>query len=359
MSELGFDPNPVLAADAPLSVVDATVLFRGTVPRRRGTAHLAQLDSGRLLLAFTIRRPQAAGMAGALMLTRSDDGGRTWDEPIPMLAYPGWNGYAMGMFRIRDDLIRLSLGRVRVDRSLGGDEPFSGWWTGDAESRDGGDSWTEPGPEIRWFPYWTELYGPSNPHPLADGRLLWLGTGTNGRDEGWQVGVTTTDADGSTYGPVTTVAAAADRNYADPDMERLSDGRFVAVIREMVTRRSVAAVSSDDGATWSPPVPTGFGGSNHNLTVLNSGTLLCAYRDEDPSQYGVSLSVSDDGLSWRFIGRLYRAEPGIRHEPTLYCGYPAIARISRDELLCVLHTYVDDRGHADLHLIRLLDRSQA
>ena len=152
---------------------------------------------------------------------------------------------------------------------------------GRIESGDGGESWSEPGPEIRWFPYWTELYGPSNPHPLDDGRLLWLGTGTNGRDEGWQVGVSITDAEGSAYGPVSIVAAADDRNYADPDMARLPDGRFVAVIREMVTRRSVASISSDEGATWSSPAPTGFGGSNHNLTRLNSGALMCAYRDED------------------------------------------------------------------------------
>src|SRR5262249_36585608 len=132
---------------------------------------------------------------------------------------------------------------------------------------------------------------------------------------------------------------------------------FVVVIREMVTRRSVAAFSTDEGATWSAPVPTGFGGSNHNLTRLRSGALLCAYRDEDPNQYGVSLSVSNDGRSWRFIGQLYRAAAGIRHEPTLYCGYQAIARISPTELLCVLHSYVDDRGHADLHQIRLVDNS--
>ena len=353
------DPNPLLPADSPLEVIDARVLFRGEAPRRRGTANLVRLDTGRLLLAFTIRRPQAQGMAGSLLLTRSEDDGRTWDEPIAMLAYPSWNCNAFGLFRIRDDLLRLSLGRVRVDRSLGGDEPFAGWWTGESHSLDGGDSWSDPGPEVRLFPHWTELYGPSNPHPLTNGELLWIATGTVGRDEQWQVGVSRTNADGSSgYGPITLIAAAADRNFADPDMARLPDGRFVATIREMVTRQTFLAESADEGRTWSAPVPAPFRGANHCLVRLNSGALLVAYREEDPARRGVSLSVTEDGRDWRFAGQLYRGGPDSLHEPTMYCGYPAFARISEDELLCVLHTYVDAAGHGDLHLLRLRDRTR-
>ena len=118
------EPNPLLEPDAPLEVLEARVILSSPEPRRRGTAHLLRLDSGRILLAYTLRRPQTTGMSGALMLTRSDDDGRTWDEPYPMLAMPGWNALAMGLFKIRDDLLRFSLGRVLVDRSLGGDEPF-------------------------------------------------------------------------------------------------------------------------------------------------------------------------------------------------------------------------------------------
>ncbi len=297
-------------------------------------------------------------MSGALMLTRSDDDGRTWDEPYPMLAMPGWNALAMGLFKIRDDLLRFSLGRVLVDRSLGGDEPFSDWWSGEVESRDGGESWSAPGPELTLFPYWTELYGPTNPHPLADGRLLWVAMGTTGRDAGWQVGVTITDADGSAYGPITTVAAAPDRNFADSDLGRLRDGRFVAVMREMVTRQTHLSFSDDEGSTWSEPDLAGFQGSNIALFRLNDGTLLCGYRDEDPARWGVSLSVSDDGRTWRWIGQLYRGDANSRHEPTMYCGYPAFARLSQNELLCALHTYVDHDGRGDLQLFRLRDRTQ-
>jgi hypothetical protein len=262
----------------------------------------------------------------------------------------------MSFVPIRDRL-RLSLGYVTVDRSLGGDEPFSDWWSGEVESRDGGESWSTPGPQLTLFPYWTEMYGPSNPHPLADGRLLWIAIGTVGRDEGWRVGVTATDADGSAYGAVTVVAAAADRNFADADLARLDDGRFVAVMREMVTRQAFLSFSSDEGATWSEPEPAGFMGANIHLLRLNDGSLLCAYRDEDPDRRGVSVSVSRDGRSWRFVGQLYRGGPDARHEPTMYCGYPTFARLGNGDLLCVLHTYVDDAGRGDLHQLRIRDRT--
>ena len=129
-------------------------------------------------------------------------------------------------------------------------------------------------------------------------------------------------------------------------------------MREMVTRQTHLALSTDEGATWSAPELAGFQGSNITLVRLNDGTLLCAYRDEDPARWGVSLSVSEDGTAWRWIGQLYRGDANSRHEPTMYCGYPAFTRLSQGELLCVLHTYVDDAGRGDLQLIRLRDRTE-
>ena len=81
------------------------------------------------------------------MLTHSDDDGRTWDEPFPVYAVPGWDSLPLGgLAQIGDDLLQLIVGRVRFDASLGGDEPFAGWFMGSSESRDGGASWGEVGP---------------------------------------------------------------------------------------------------------------------------------------------------------------------------------------------------------------------
>jgi hypothetical protein len=263
-----------------------------------------------------------------------------------------------GLARLSDDLIRLIVGRIKLDFALGGLEPISDWYVCALESRDGGRTWSDPGPEIRLFPCWTELYGTSNPHPLPDGRYLWACMGTLGRDTGWRAGVTFTGPRGDDFAPPTIIAAAPDRDFADLDVVRLADGRFFAVIREFVTKESVSSHSRDGGRTWSPIRPTGFKGANIKLHRLRSGALLCVYRDEDPARPGVSCSVSDDsGETWRFVGQLYVAGADTTDTPGSPCGYPDIVSVGDDRLLCVLHTYPDADGHVDLHLLRLVDRS--
>ena len=197
-----MDPNPQLHADAPIEVVEARTLFRSPSIRRRGAASLRRLGSGRLLMAFLMGTGPEHVNDGAVMLTHSDDDGRTWDEPFPIYAYPGWDSLPLGgLAIIRDDLIQLIVGRVKFDASLGGDEPFAGWFMGATESRDGGASWSDVGPEITLFPQWTELYGASNPHLRSDGKLIWAVMGTLGRDREWQAAVTVSDPEGRAFEP--------------------------------------------------------------------------------------------------------------------------------------------------------------
>src|SRR6185369_2376690 len=113
--------------------------------------------------------------------------------------------------------------------------------------------------------------------------------------------------------------------------------------REMVTRRSHQALSSDEGGSWTAVRETGFRGSNHKLLGLRNGTVACAYRDEDPALRGVSLSVTENGGEpWRFAGQLYAAGPDARHVPGSVCGYPDVTTLTDGRLAAVLHTYPDD-----------------
>jgi hypothetical protein len=294
----------------------------------------------------------------AVMITTSEDDGETWSEPLPVYAYPGWFCLAMGgLARVADDNVKLMLGRIFIDMSVGGTEPMTGWWVASSTTRDGGDTWSEPSPEIRLFPEWTELYGASNPHPLSDGRLLWAVMGTLGRDDGWHAGVSISDAAGDKIELPTIIAQEDGRDYSDIDVVRLQDGRFLAVVREHQTRQSVWSTSADEGATWSPIRPTAFKGSNIKLYRLRSGAVVCAYRDEVPDRRGVSVSLTDDaGESWTELGQLYAAPPEALHEPGSVCGYPDIVDLGDGELGAVLHSYPTADG-IELHWLRLRDRS--
>jgi len=352
-------PAPALLPDTPLEVLDAQMLFAGPPVRRRSAPSVARLESsGRLLLVFTqVAGPRRAS-EGALMLTTSDDGGGTWAEAAPLYAYPGWFCMSIGgLARIADDLVRLFLGRIQFDFSLAGTEPMTGWHVSSTFTTDGGSSWASPGPEIRLFPTWTELYGASNPHRLSDGSLLWAVSGTLDRDVRWQSGVCWSDPRGEHIGEPTLIAAASDRDYSDTDLVRLDDGRFLAVVREHKTLQSVQAWSADEGRTWSRLEPTPFMASNPKLFRVRSGAVVCAYRDEDLDRRGVSCSITEDGgRSWRFIGQLYAAPQESEHRPGDVCGYPDLIGLGGDLVGAVLHTYPSVDG-VELQWLRLRDRS--
>ncbi|MSP13013.1 MAG: exo-alpha-sialidase, partial [Chloroflexi bacterium] len=131
-------PNPQFQPSSLLEVVSASTLFQSTAIRRRSCGSFARLDSGRLLMAFRVGTAAVQHNDGAVMLTSSQDNGKHWEEPMPIYAYPGWNCLPMGgIARFTDDFIRLIIGRVIVDRSLGGDEPFNGWYISSIDSHDG------------------------------------------------------------------------------------------------------------------------------------------------------------------------------------------------------------------------------
>jgi hypothetical protein len=354
------DPTPRLELGGPLEVIEGRTLFADAPLGRRSAASMVRIEStGRLLMCFSHVIGVELRNQAALVLTRSDDDGATWTEPLALYAYPGWFSLAMGgLARIADDNVKVMLGRILIDLSLGGTEPMTGWYVASTTTRDGGESWSDLSPEIRLFPEWTELYGASNPHPLADGRLLWAVMGTRGRDLGWHAGVSVSDPAGEHIEMPTIIAQADGRDYSDIDVVRLDDGRFLAVIREHQTRQSVWSTSADEGRTWSSIQPTPFLGSNIKLFRLRSGTIACAYRDEDPARRGVSLSVTDDGgTTWSLAGQLYAAGSDARHEPGSVCGYPDVVTLGSGELGVVLHAYPSVDEGTQLHWLRLRDRT--
>ncbi len=352
--------DPDISDNAPITVRNSRKLLYTDEPHIHHMASLARLPGGRLVLSFS-RVPGARRLSnGVLMVSRSDDDGTTWTTPEALYAHAGWDCLNMGgLMPFSDTRVVLALGRLQIDPTLPGDEPCTGWDMATRASADGGETWSPVSPGIRLFPGWTELYGASNPHRLADGRHMLAAIGTTGRDVGWRAGVTFTGDLGATLSPPVIVAEHPRLGFGDMDIVRLADGRFLAVARVFGGHDSVFAHSTDEGRTWSEPRPADFAGANIKLHRLRSGAVLCAYRDERGNRSGVACSVSEDGgEAWRRLGWL--AAPGGGPPPRadgVRCGYPDIAATGGRELACVLHPTADATGCVDLRWLRLQDRT--
>ena len=352
--------DPEIPRDAPIGVRDARKLLATDEPHIHHMTSLARLSSGRLVLSFSRIQGTRRLNNGVLMVARSDDDGATWTTPDVLYAKDGWDCLNMGgLMPFGDTRLLLALGRLQIDPTLPGDEPCTGWHMATRSSADGGETWSPVSPEARLFPEWTELYGASNPHQLADGRHMLAVIGTTGRDVGWHAGVTFTDVLGATFSPPVIVAEHPRLGFGDMDVVRLSDGRFLAVARVFGGHPSVFAHSDDEGRTWTQPRPTDFAGANIKLHRLRSGAVLCAYRDERGNRSGVACSVSEDsGETWQRVGWL--AAPGGGPPPEadgVRCGYPDIAATGGRELACVLHPAADATGCVDLRWLQLVDRT--
>jgi hypothetical protein len=353
------DPQPNLLANSPLELIDAQVLFASGRPVRRHFGGLHTLPSGRMLLTFMFGTMPRKNDGGT-MISSSDDNGRTWSEPMPLWAVPGWDSFPNGgIRRVSPDRIRLFVGQYRFAPRLGGKQPFEGGWHSRyIDSTDDGAHWTEPSDDLKVFPSWTEFYGASNPHPLSDGRLMWAVQGTQDRDQDWRVGVSFTDSEGSNFSTPVIYAWEPGLAFSDGEIVRLADGRFLTVFREHEIGGTFFSHSSDEGRTWTAMRPTGFIGANFKLHRLRSGSILCLHRDEDPERYGVSVEVSHDGgESWEWAGSLYAAYNSDRHLPGYFTGCPDLVETADGNLAAVFHSYQDDDGEMCLHFMRLKDVS--
>ena len=295
------------------------------------------------------------------MISESENFGKSWSTPKHVMNFDGWDCISMGgLAHISDDHLVMIIGRIKIDYSLGGDEPFSGFYTTSRHSFDQGETWSKIKKEIKIFPFWTELYGTSNPHLISKNKLMWACMGTKGRDEGWHAGVTFSSYPHESFDSPVIIAEEENRNYSDIDVIQLSKTHYLSVIREHITKNSVSSYSIDSGKTWSKIKKTGFQGANIKLLKLSSGSIICTYRNENLTPKGILISQSkNNGESWEPIGQLYGPDNNdVAHQPGSLCGYPDMIKINENEILCFFHTYPNEFGKVSLQQIKLTHLSK-
>jgi Neuraminidase (sialidase) len=327
-----------------LRLLAEEIIAAGQQSRYRAFPAMERLSDGDLLLAYRDGRDHHATCDGAVLTVRSHDNGRTWDDPIAVVADPGWDCTTVhGMTQLHDGSIILYVWKSRwlgvpFDQSRREAHIFL------ARSLDGGRTWQplEPAPEVPFLTHvgWRTPYG--RVHEGADGTLLMPFYGFHhDRSDVWSSVVLFSPDEGQAWPEYAVVASDSEheRKYRETDLVRLPNGHLLAVIREETPPYPFhRSYSTDDGRTWSRPERIGLQGQGPCILRLGSGSILLTFRDrQDPKHIGLAAAVSSDGgQTWEHQGLFYDAG-GVWQ-----CCYSSSVLLPDDRVFCAFHTgYID------------------
>lgn len=288
-------------------------------------------DDGSILCVY----PKGHGR-GALVMKRSEDGGRTWSERLPVPESWATSKETPTFYRVpvpgeeRDNLIMWS-GLHPARRAL---------------STDGGATWGElevPGPGEPWggivvmgdqLALWRQ-------RTLAwfhdDGRFLRERRG----EGGFGVYQVETLDGGVTWSQPREIVRWPHGHLCEPGVIR-NYTSTVLLLRENSRRRnSQFVVSDDDGRTWSDPRPLAgaLTGDRHQAVQLPDGRLFISFRD-----MGLDSPRRGDWVAW--VGTVEDLKAGRQGDQRIRlmenhrgtdCAYPALQWTEDGKLLAVTY----------------------
>jgi len=281
------------------------------------------------------------GITGTLAVAASDDGGKSWSDPVQIA--PRWEDNRNPAFGVngKGELIaafwKAALHNYREGEDgnvLYDGEDKERWATVPALfycSSPDGKTWSEA------RSYQSALLTLASPYgriiALPDGTLLMPVYGTprqpieGARD--LSILLRSTD-NGAAWGDESPVAA----RYNETSYALLPGGRLLAAARS--ESGHVAVLHSDDlGRSWSAPVQVTRDGEHPaDLTVLRSGRVLLTFgRRIRPMGCGLLLS-DDGGQTWNTDREVLLAGDGIEHGDL---GYPSTVQLADGHLVTVLY----------------------
>jgi hypothetical protein len=231
------------------------------------------LEDGRTILCVY---PKGHGK-GAIVLKRSEDGGRTWSERLPTPTDWATSQETPTIHRVID-----AKGTKRLVL-------FSGLYPARmAVSEDDGRSWSELNPLGDWGGI--VVMGSVVPLRTGPGRYLAMfhDDGRFFHAAGRSTGIftlfrTTSEDGGLTWSRPEPILARSDVHLCEPGVFRTRDGStLAALLREnRRVKRSHLILSRDEGMTWSDPkeLPGSLTGDRHSVVVTADGRLFVSFRD--------------------------------------------------------------------------------
>ena len=338
--EGGSSLDDLLSSAHRLTQVRKVTVCTGA-PSHRAFPAVEKLNNGDLLVAFREGTDHWRTKDGVVRLTRSEDGGTTWSESSIVFEDPEWNcGSHHGMAQIGNGRILLPVTKLRPSR----DSHVQEIWL--LISDDNGYTWTghrKLGPMSGWM--WQNQYG--KVLQLDDGTVIVPGGGAKAGENYWRTGFFVLDEEGENCtGHVTVASGLAD----EISIIKLSDGRLLAMIRDLKTRFLYRSYSEDNGRTWSPYTNSSIYGQCPCLFITERGVTLCAHRDVRDGHAGLGTSCSfDEGATWNFAGQLYT---GANND----CSYPSMVYLDSGEIFCVYYTAFVE-GNCDIEGVFLREDS--
>jgi len=315
----------------PIEIIGEVIIAGRSSKRHRSRAGLQCLPDGELFVAYRIGWDIFNLSHGAVVGTWSQDNGRSWEEPVALIAEPGWAWLgAQRILQLSEGQLVMLLQRANFD---------TGHFTIHSTfSSDHGRTWDKIRPAIHIFKDWNEPSGQGITRGCPDDKIMIAFQGADMKDAPTEVGVAVSADKGETWNNLVVIASNSEINFREADLLRLRDGRLIASIRtDDEPYETYQSYSTDKGVSWAPAEKSGFKGHCPCIFQLETA-IICVYRDMDPVRPGISYSLSyDSGQSWDYGGQLYKSPCTYRGWATA-CGYPSIARLPGGELYCVFHT---------------------
>jgi len=316
------------------------IVARGTEECYKGHPTTLLMPDGRTMFCVY---PLGHGRPAAV-LRRSDDGGLSWTDPLPVPENWKTANNCPALFRFvgPDAVERLFVfeGKGKMRQAL---------------SLDGGGTWTpfEENGLKTTMPFTAIL-------PISRNRLL----GGWNRDRATWLSVSTDG--GLTWGPERLLVRSGGKFPeawpCEPALIRSPDGKQIACLMRENSRKfnSLVMFSDDEGESWSDPVEVACSltGDRHQPRYASDGRLVIPMRDMAPDSPTIGHFVAwvgtyDDiacGRSGRYrIKLLHHHDSGENDWSKYDCGYPGLELLPDDTFVAT--TYVKYRPGPEKHSV--------
>ena len=315
--------------------------------KENSESSVIQLANGELLVTSPDNRGLAHTDAGSIVLSRSCDGGQSWQNMPRQYVFNAGksDGYSSAPISVLSDGVLLCHADhtrylVQADgithiAPRGASEQETVYIT---RSTDHGRGWEQPWP-VRIVPM-QGCYVKDGILELPDGGLLMPLSGARhtishkfppNDDDAFRSYLVRSDDRGETWYYYSTIAMdpAGVLNLWEPTVTRLLSGRLVALLRSDYVHMIAppggylyTCYSDDDGASWSIPHRTPYWGYPADLITLHDGRVLASYGyRRDP--LSIRIAVSEDGITWKADDMVTLRELPLRSMPQTGVNFAA------------------------------------